>query len=384
MLASAGMLNSCQQDEVVDEVPASKGVTIRASLPDDAQSRVSLGETIGNYTKLCWEKDDEIKVTIGGVEYTFTTTDSGKTTATFTCEELPSEHKLPQGSYTFTCGSAPTQNQNGTGSGIQMQATCTVGDMDGRTWDNVSLQFSAAVALVEISLPTDFTATKVTMYDANTGECLATTVNRTFTDKIYFSVSPNSSLNRKPVILAENGTNARFVELTTSKPMLAAKLYRMNMNTEMTKTSTVSTVDDSNMKYFTLAGTTYMCGYGDSNSKIPDSYFYTIESLPTNVIKMFGVTTIGDKAFRDCGRLNVTFPATISLIDTSAFQFCNTNEGGTTFTFLGTQPPELKSSALGAAQVPDQINIPAGSINNYINGVGWGDYLKFIPGYSEN
>lgn len=392
MLTGAGMLNSCQQEDVANEVPTSKGVTIRANLPDDAQSRVSLGETSESggkfYTKLCWESDDVIKVKIGETEYTFTTTDPGKTTATFTCEELPSEHKLPQGRYTFTCGSALTQNQKGTGSGIQMQATFNVEDVNGCTWDNVSLQFSAAVALVEISLPTDFTATKVTMYDANTGECLATTVNGTFTDKVYFSVSPNSSLNRKPVILAENSTGIRFVELTTSKPMLAGKLYRMNMNTS--NAATVNTVANSNMKYFTLGGTTYMCGYGDSNSKIPGGVFKS-DSQGLTSIKMLGITEIASAAFYQCDCLtqvfisygvtriesetfyscenlgNIIIPATVNYIGGSAFQSC---KNGFEINLLSINPPNLGLQPFGGNPSNYLFNVPSGSEGSYLT--QWG------------
>lgn len=120
VLTGAGVLSSCQQDEVVNEAPASKGVTIRASLPNDAQSRVELGETSNGKTPVLWKAGDQIKVTINGTEYTFTTRNSG-TTATFTCAELDESITLSAGTYTFTYGQQPTAGnvQTGTEDGLK-------------------------------------------------------------------------------------------------------------------------------------------------------------------------------------------------------------------------------------------------------------------------
>ena len=57
-LVCTGMFYSCQQDEIVNEAPASKGATITATLPTDAQSRLALGEPENGTVKLKWEIDD--------------------------------------------------------------------------------------------------------------------------------------------------------------------------------------------------------------------------------------------------------------------------------------------------------------------------------------
>ena len=88
VLTGAGMLNSCQQDEVVNEAPASKEIVIRASLPGDAQSRVTLGETDedSDLTPVLWQAGDKITMIPEGstTEYYFVTQNNNTAIADFT------------------------------------------------------------------------------------------------------------------------------------------------------------------------------------------------------------------------------------------------------------------------------------------------------------
>ena len=325
MLTGAGMLNSCQQEEIVNEPPASKGVTIRASLPNDAQSRVALDKTNDGtfendgktYTKLCWEAGDVIKVTVAEDEYFFTTTENGETTATFTCTQQNVPDKLPCGEYIFTCGSVPAQTQTGTGNGLQMQASCTVEEEGGRAWSNVTLNFSTKVAIVEISLPSNVLnngESTVSMYDVNTGECKAS-VTRAFTDQnnvVYFSVVPGSY---EPLFKIENGNNT-YVKKVSNKTLVANKLY------SVTSDNMVSVNPQSSSIGTSISGTTaYIYGTtGIADNAFRDSEFDAITSL----VILDGVTSIGEHAFHSSNALqSVIIPGTVTTIKGYAFASCD-------------------------------------------------------------
>ena len=121
VLTGAGMLNSCQQDEVVNEALENKEIIIRASLPDDELSRVILDDnTTGATTSLYWETGDKIITTINGVDYEFEvlTIGSDRTTATF--KYTNNKGQLPTGTCTFTYGATPEIGliQDGTKDGL--------------------------------------------------------------------------------------------------------------------------------------------------------------------------------------------------------------------------------------------------------------------------
>ena len=275
VLAGAGMLGSCQQDEVVSEAPVNKGVTIRASLPNDEQSRVVLGNTegdAGTTTQVYWEKGDVITLQIGETSYEFTISDdyddeNPSTSAEFTCKD--NNITLAAGEYTFTYGAAPQKEQAGTKDGLSdyhlMQATYTAKEGDG--WDDVLLSFSTKVALVEISLD-EIEATKVSMYDVKTGACLATATaaeGTSFEDKVYFSVLPGTY---EALFMMEDNS-ATYVKKVSANTLAANKLYRIK-STEGNPITSVTPVSNGSVKYFTLDDvTTYIYGQGD----IPDYTF---------------------------------------------------------------------------------------------------------------
>lgn len=185
VLTGAGMLNSCQQDEVVSEAPASKGVTIRASLPNDAQSRVELGNTEGTRTSLYWESTDKITATIngnGGYEFEIVSIGADKTTATF--RYTNNNSSLPTGQCTFTYGATPEigMKQDGTKEGLKTYHRMETETITITDWNAVnSVVFTTKVALVEISLPSNIQA-KVSLYDTNTGARLVYTDSKQFSD----------------------------------------------------------------------------------------------------------------------------------------------------------------------------------------------------------
>lgn len=255
VLTGAGMLNSCQQDEVVNEAPASKGVTIRASLPNDAQSRVTLGATEGNKTKVCWEEGDQITLTISsdGVEpqtHTFNISgdysDSNPSNhANFTCDDDISID--PSKTYTFTYGAVnSTQEVLFSASDLKnnysMEYVYTPTAND--TWDKVNLVFSPKVVLVEISC-NDITInsnTKVSMYDAKTGALLASGQGKS-NEKMYFKVAPKSY---EAIFIVENNGNA-YGKKVDNKTLSVNNLYKV----ELTSGNQMTNIGSSTVKYFT-------------------------------------------------------------------------------------------------------------------------------------
>ena len=326
VLTGAGMLSSCQQDEAVSEAPVNKGVTIRASLPNDGHSRVVLGDTEGNAgttTQVYWEEGDEITLQIDEeTSYVFTISEDYEdeypsTSAEFTYSG-EGDITLDAGeTYTFTYGAAPQKVQAGTKDGLSayhlMQATYTAQEGDG--WDDVLLSFSTKVALVEISL--DVPATKVSMYDVKTGACLATATaaeGTPFTGKVYFSVLPGTY---EALFMMEDNSDT-YVKKVGEKTLAASKLYRIKI-TEGNPIESVTLDSNGSVKYFTLDDvTTYIYGQGD----IPDYTFCNNNSL-TSVVILEGVTGIGEGAFLECSSLSsLTLPASIVTIGKFAFTNC--------------------------------------------------------------
>ena len=360
VLTGAGMLSSCQQDEAVSEAPVNKGVTIRASLPNDGHSRVVLGDTEGNAgttTQVYWEEGDEITLQIDEeTSYVFTISEDYEneypsTSAEFTYSDEGDITLAPGETYTFTYGAEPQKVQAGTKDGLSahhlMQATYTALEGDG--WDDVLLSFSTQVALVEISLD-EIEATKVSMYDVKTGACLATATaaeGTSFEDKVYFSVLPGTY---EALFMMEDNS-ATYVKKVSANTLAASKLYRIK-STEGNPIESVTPDSNGSVKYFTLDGKTYIYGQGD----IPEYTFRNNKSL-TSVVILEGVTGIGEDAFRYCDKLsNITLPASIVTIDKNAFTSCS-SLAAVTFA-EDSQLKEISYQSFGACGL-SSITLPA-------------------------
>ena len=89
-LIGIGCFTACSnEDEAVvqnDGVP----VTVRATIADDADTRVVLGESDGNKTKVMWSEGDKFTLTVNNTPYEFIRTTTGESSdADFTCNDFP-------------------------------------------------------------------------------------------------------------------------------------------------------------------------------------------------------------------------------------------------------------------------------------------------------
>lgn len=312
-LTGIAMLNSCQQDEVINVAPADRGVTVTATMDNRPQSRVILGETTGTQTDIYWEEGDEFKVTIDNTEYTFTISEeysdnAPSKTATFTCAEAPAE--LPAGTYTFSYEAQSATEQTGTKEGLSayhpMQATVTANAAT--AWAEVVLNFATQVSMVEVTLPEGVTATKVWLYNVADGTLLANTVDGTFSGQVYFAVTPDTYTG---LVLAETSEKTYMAQVG-SNTLVDGKLYRIKK--EMTEATERETNFD--VKHAIFDGTCYIYGTGSMETV----YNNNIE----NVVVMNGVTGISDYAFQRCDILaTITLPATVTTIGEYAFSGCS-------------------------------------------------------------
>ena len=376
VLTGAGMLNSCQQDEVVSEAPASKGVIIRASLPNDAQSRVMLGDTEGNKTKVYWETGDVIKVKIGEIEYTFTTTtESEKTTAKFTCAVLDKSTTLTPGTtYTFTYSQQPTAGnaQAGTIAGLKQYhyMTATYTAKEGDSWDNVNLIFSTQVALVKFtSLPSN---SKVWLYNDNT--CLAYT-NTSVNGEVYFAI-PQGSYGEGRVYVETTSDHKLYItDLQGSGNLTMGNLYCLDLagklgNGGITGELFANNSENTNVYYYKSDNTIYLLGSGIIQER------KSMLNSPKYIIILDGITSVGNKAFHMFeGLTNVIIPASVTSIGENAFQQCG---GFNCLTILNNIPPDLDSKAFYQNGDPVNIKVPSGSVGTYQSATGWSAYADKI------
>lgn len=312
-LTGIAMLNSCQQDEVINVAPADRGVTVTATMDNRPQSRVILGETTGTQTDIYWEEGDEFKVTIDNTEYTFTISEeysdnAPSKTATFTCAEAPAE--LPAGTYTFSYEAQSATEQTGTKEGLSayhpMQATVTANAAT--AWAEVVLNFATQVSMVEVTLPEGVTATKVWLYNVADGTLLANTMDGTFSGQVYFAVTPGTYTG---LVLAETSEKTYMAQVG-SNTLVDGNLYRIKK--EMTEATERETYFD--VKHAIFDGTCYIYGTGSMETV----YYNNIE----NVVVMNGVTGISDYAFQSCDILaTITLPATVTTIGECAFSGCS-------------------------------------------------------------
>jgi len=319
------MLNSCQEDENMIEAPSSKSMTIRAGLPGKAQSKVILGDTEGATTKVYWEADDKIKLTIESTTYTFSIKDftEGQSSAEFVCNNPPT---LTEGTeYTFTYAEAPAKEQTGTKEGLsayhQMKATHVA--QAGDDSDNVTLdlQFKTTVAIVEITLPGGSSFKTVSLYDSSTGAKIAS-ANGTLSGKAYFAVEAGTQIG-KGLVLADMNSNYQtnynvYVAEAGGLTLQAGNLYRFK---QAFTSATPFTADNLRLqtKYLKNGSTMYIYNNTIEN---PNTYLIAKDDDIKHIVVLEGgVEAIYQETFRGWTNLESVTISTRE-INTNAFENC--------------------------------------------------------------
>ena len=382
-LVGTGMFYSCQQDEFVNESTVSKGATITATLPTDAKSRLALGDPENGTVKLKWKIGD--KVTGDGrwqFEVVSVSEDGSK--ATLYCEDAP--EYLPSNSlaYEFVYGDVVDYDeQSGTLDGLYMMAT--VGADQNVPWENVNLEFVINSAIVEIELPEDVSATKVSLYDSSNGALIASTVEDSYSDKVYLAVIANRNVNIGGGLVLVETSNGDHVAQVGQNSLESGKVYSIKQGkmVALQNTGTTGTPETTELVKYGSVGNTYIF-YGEGAigfqafwgnagihqaimlegvSGIGSSAFDGCTNLASVTIAN-GVTTIDQCAFKSCQALtSITIPESIGTIDDYAFQACTQL---TSITVLNSSPCECKRYAFYECNDNLTIFVPEGSEQSYI------------------
>ena len=327
ILAGAGTFQSCQQDDITTEAVANKSLTIRATLPGNAGTKVILGETTGATTKVYWEEGDKITLKIDEEStYTFNidadySNDEPSTIAQFTCTDSNFEG-LAAGTYTFTYGNTPAKSQAGTKEGLSdyhlMEATVALSAED----DAIELNFKTKVAIVEITLPEGTTPKWVWLYDETSGECLAYKNKEASSNQFYFAVEPGTY---KGIVYYQIGNDLyQFNIGTASNALSEGNLYRVNAKTVIDPIGTGASVSTSTgystISYTKLDNNTIYLYGGTALGKYDTNFYNGI----ANVIILEGVTEIKQYAFYGCTSLeSIILPGSVTnAISQEAFYNC--------------------------------------------------------------
>ena len=387
VLTGAGMLNSCQQDEVVNEAPESKEILIRASLPSDEQSRVSFDDDKNGKMLLSWEIDDVITATrIDGNKesYQFVLSEIDGNTAVFTYEG----NNVPtSGTFIFTYGEAPVIGEKQTGTIDGLKHHMATSQVEITDWNAVNVQFSTTVALVEIMLDDNDgndkvglvvgSQTTVHLYDASTGEQLAYATLKIPQDKKVYFALPSTVDNCDLLVMAEGGTMSHIVKVANPTTLEIGKYYRLNR----AMTGLAIKNCGTSAKYVVDNGVAYV--YGDG--AIGDSGLDHMKGNSfTSAVILDGITSIGNYAFYQRTSLkNVTIPASVTSIGYGAFKQC---ANGCKIKVLNETPPRLvlneSNSYDNVFGNPTQhayiIYVPATSEITYESAAGWINYKTNI------
>ncbi len=362
-LVGTGMFYSCQQDEIVNEAPASKGATITATLPTDAQSRLALGDPENGTVKLKWEIGD-IVIGLGSLQFKVVSVSEDGSKATLYCEDAP--EYLPSNSvaYEFVYGDVVDYDeQSGTLDGLYM--TATVGADGDVAWEDVNLEFVINSAIVEIELPEDVSATKVSLYDSSNGALMASTVQKvsgSYSGKVYLSLSS-----------CEIGTGLAWVETSDGgyvaqvdgKSLTSGNIYSINKSKMVALQNIETTETSGTVKYVYVGGICFIYGSG----AISDALFAHNQVIQ-HVIILEGVSSIGNVAFGSNTSLtSVRVPASVNSIGHAAFLNCTSLE--TIIIEQGSQLTTINESAFHGCTALESITIPAS-----VNSIGKAAFLK--------
>ena len=350
-LVGTGMFYSCQQDEIVNEAPASKGATITATLPTDAQSRLALGEPENGTVKLKWEIGD-IVIGLGSLQFKVVSVSEDGSKATLYCEDAP--EYLPSNSvaYEFVYGDVVDYDeQSGTLDGLYMMATVgAVGDV---AWEDVKLEFEVYSAIVEIELPDGVSATKVSLYDSSNGALMASTVQKvsdSYSGKVYLSLSS-----------CEIGTGLAWVETSDGgyvaqvggKSLTSGNIYSINKSKMVALQNIGTTETSGTVKYVYVGGICFIYGSGAISNAL-----FANNQVIQHVIILEGVSSIGNAAFvSNTSLASVRVPASVNSIGHAAFQDCTSLK---TITIeQGSQLTTIDGSAFHGCTSLESITIPA-------------------------
>ena len=359
-LVGTGMFYSCQQDEIVNEAPASKGATITATLPTNPESRLAIGENFTEYdalfTKLEWQIGDI--VTIEDTDYKFVVgeiSDDG-TTATLYCKNAPDFLPANPNGYRFVYGNNyDNDKQSGTLDSFYMFTWINADE--NVAWENVNLEFSGISAIVEIELPDEVSATKVSLYDSSNGALIASTVkkeNGSYTGKVYLSVITTMVADDyievgAGLVLVET-SNGNHVAQLSQQILKTDKLYSINKS----KIVPLPNIGTSGTVKYGSVGNTFII-YGEG--AIPNPLFANNSGIQHAII-LEGVSSIGNAAFGSNTSLaSVRVPASVNSIGQAAFQNCTSLK---TITIeQGSQLTTIDGSAFFGCTALESITIPA-------------------------
>ena len=416
-LVGTGMFYSCQQDEIVNETPASKGVTITATLPTDAKSRLALGDPENGTVKLKWEIGD-IVIGEGSWQFEVVSVSGDGSTATLYCENAP--EYLPSNSvaYEFVYGDVVGNNQqSGTLDRLYMMAT--VGADENVAWEDVNLEFEVYSAIVEIELPDGVSATKVSLYDSSNGALIASTVEDSYSDKVYLAVSAYRNVNIGGGLALVETSNGDHVAQVGQNSLESGKVYSIKQGKMVALQNTGTTGTSELVKYGSVGNTYIFYGSGaidhalfadnqviqhaiilEGVSSIGNSAFVSNTSL-ASVRVPASVNSIGHAAFQDCTSLktitieqgsqlttingsafygctaleSIEIPASVTSIGQVAFYGCTSLK---TVTCLAVEPPTLGAIVFGNCHGSLTIYVPSEEVETYKGTSGWSSYAGII------
>lgn len=420
-LVGTGMFYSCQQDEFVNESTVSKGATITATLPTDAQSRLALGEPENGTVKLKWEIGD-IVIGLGSLQFKVVSVSEDGSKATLYCEDAP--EYLPSNSvaYEFVYGDVVDYDEQ-SGTLDRLYMTATVGADGDVAWEDVNLEFVINSAIVEIELPEDVSATKVSLYDSSNGALMASTVQKvsgSYSGKVYLSLSS-----------CEIGTGLAWVETSDGgyvaqvggKSLTSGNIYSINKSKMVALQNIGTTETSGTVKYVYVGGICFIYGSGaisnalfahnqviqhaiilEGVSSIGNSAFVSNTSLasvrvPASVnsigkaaflnctsLKTITIeqgshlTTIDESAFYGCTALeSIEIPASVTSIEQVAFYGCTSLK---TVTCLAVEPPTLGNIVFDECNDNLTIYVPSEEVETYKGTSGWSFYagkIQAIP-----
>ena len=167
-LIGIGCFTACSNED--EAVVQNNGVpvTIRATIANDADTRVALGESDGTQTKVMWSDGDKFTLTVNNTSYEFTrTTTDESTDADFTCDNFPTTFPATEtitATYPTTEVNYASQDGSKEMVGNYMTMTATRSVTAGESTGNLNLTFSHSTSIVRMYLThTDFVDKAVTV-----------------------------------------------------------------------------------------------------------------------------------------------------------------------------------------------------------------------------